>query len=150
MRAASPKRRRPSSWATSLSLQARVLAIVIGCLAGWILVALVGQYVRTYALEREAARLERHRQELLAENATLDAEIHRLRTDDQYIERLAREQLGMLRPGEMELVIVPRRTAGESRGPGAAPPGAAPPDSNALPPLITRIRDFLAHLLDAP
>jgi hypothetical protein len=124
---------------------------VIGCLAGWILVALVGQYVRTYALEREAAGLERHRQELLAENATLDAEIHRLRTDDQYIERLAREQLGMLRPGEMELVIVPRRTAAESRGPGgASPPGTAPPDSPTLPPLIARIRDFLAHLLDAP
>jgi hypothetical protein len=37
----------------------------------------------------------------------LRVEIQRLRTDDRYIERLAREQLGMLRPGEMELVVIP-------------------------------------------
>ncbi|HKV46351.1 MAG TPA: septum formation initiator family protein [bacterium] len=135
---------------TALSLQARVLAIVIGCLAGWILLALVGQYVRTYALEREAAGLERRRQELLAENATLGAEIHRLRTDDQYIERLAREQLGMLRPGEMELVIVPRRTAGGSRQEAAPRPEAVPPASPPLLDLIAWVRVFLAHLLGAP
>jgi hypothetical protein len=76
-------------------------------LVGWTVLGFAVQYFRTYALAREAARLERHREELLAENTALRAEIRRLRTDDQYLERLAREQLGMLRPGEMELVIVP-------------------------------------------
>lgn len=76
-------------------------------LVGWTVLGFAVQYFRTYALAREAARLERHREELLAENTALLAEIRRLRTDDQYLERLAREQLGMLRPGEIELVIVP-------------------------------------------
>lgn len=88
-------------------LRPRLLTIALGCLAGWMVVALGAQYLRTYTLAREAARLERHRQGLRIENATLRAEITRLQTDDRYIERLAREQLGMLRPDEVELVIVP-------------------------------------------
>jgi len=71
------------------------------------LLAVAVQHFRTYTLVREAARLERHRDDLVLGNAALRVEIQRLRTDDRYIERLAREQLGMLRPGEMELVVIP-------------------------------------------
>jgi hypothetical protein len=74
---------------------------------GWSVVGFALQYVRTYTLAREAGRLERRRQVLLSENASLRSEIQRLRTDDQYLEQLARQELGMLRPGEMEMVIVP-------------------------------------------
>ena len=97
-----PRRR---AWPHTLTGRLAVLAAA--ALVCWTVVAFGVQYVRTYSLAREAARLERHRQDLLVQNATLLAEIRRLRTDDQYIERLAREQLGMLRPGEIELVIVP-------------------------------------------
>jgi len=83
------------------------LLLAAASLVGWTVLGFAVQYVRTYTLAREAVRLERHRQDLLAENAALLAEIQRLRTDDQYLEHLAREQLGMLRAGEMELVIVP-------------------------------------------
>lgn len=38
---------------------------------------------------------------LLHENEQLRARIHRLRTDDRTLERLAREQLGFTRPGEI-------------------------------------------------
>jgi cell division protein FtsB len=93
------------------SLEAHVLVLIAASLVGWIVLGFTVQYFRTYTLAREAARLERHRRDLLAENASLLAEIQRLRTDDQYLERLAREQLGMLRPGEMELVIVPAGSA---------------------------------------
>jgi hypothetical protein len=71
------------------------------------LLAVAVQHFRTYTLVREAARLERHRDDLVMGNAALRVEIQRLRTDDRYIERLAREQLGMLRPGEMEMVVIP-------------------------------------------
>jgi cell division protein FtsL len=81
--------------------------LAVASLVGWTVLGCAVQYFRTYTLAREAARLERHREDLVAENAALLMEIRRLRTDDQYLERLAREQLGMLRPGEMELVIVP-------------------------------------------
>lgn len=96
----SPLRRTPS-------IGTRLLMIAAASLVGWTVLGVALQYFRTYALAREAARLERHREDLLAGNAALLAEIRRLRTDDQYLERLAREQLGMLGPGEIELVIVP-------------------------------------------
>jgi len=97
-------------------LRTRLLAAGAGSLAGWMLLAVGVQHLRTYALVREAARLERHRHDLFAENAVLREEIQRLRTDDRYIERLAREQLGMLRPGEVELIMTPtsdQRPGGE-------------------------------------
>jgi cell division protein FtsL len=88
-------------------LRTRLLVAGAGSLAGWMLLAVAVQHFRTYTLVREAARLERHRDDLVLGNAALRVEIQRLRTDDRYIERLAREQLGMLRPGEMELVVIP-------------------------------------------
>jgi cell division protein FtsB len=110
------------------SLETRLLVLVAGSLVGWIVLGLTVQYFRTYALAREAARLEQHRRDLLAENASLLAEIQRLRTDDQYLERLAREQLGMLRPGEMELVIVPAGSARRQSERETATPEAAQTD----------------------
>lgn len=93
------------------SLTGRLAMLVAAVVLGWTVLAFAVQYVRTYALAREAGRLERYRHDLLVQNAALLAEIRRLRTDDQYIERLARQQLGMLRPGELELVIVPAAPA---------------------------------------
>lgn len=89
------------------SLTSRLAVLVAAAVVCWTVLAFGVQYVRTYTLAREAARLERHQRDLLVQNASLLGEIRRLRTDDQYIERLAREQLGMLRPGEIALVIVP-------------------------------------------
>lgn len=91
------------------------------------MVALSTQYARTYTLARQAARLEQRRRALIAQNELLREEIHRLQTDDRYIERLARQQLGLVRPGEIELLIVPAgHGAGATTAAGAHPPGAAP------------------------
>ena len=92
----------------------RLMMVAAGSVVCWTVVAFSVQYFRTYTLAREATRLERRRHDLLAQNASLRAEIERLRTDDRYLERLARGQLGMLRPGEIELVIV---QAGSTRQP---------------------------------
>ena len=53
-------------------------------------------------------RYEKERQELLSladklkqENQELREEIERLKTDSSHLERLAREQLGMVKPGEL-------------------------------------------------
>jgi cell division protein DivIC len=88
-------------------------------------VALSIQYARTLSLARQADRLETRREALIVENQALRGEIHRLRTDDQYIEQLAREQLGLLKPGEVELQIV-SPPSGASAAPEAAPPGSPP------------------------
>jgi cell division protein FtsB len=88
-----------------------LLWLVAASLVGWTVVGFALEYVRTYTLAREAVRLEERRQALVRANAALAEEIQRLRTDDQYLEQLARQELGMLRPGEMELVIVPQTPA---------------------------------------
>lgn len=85
-----------------------VLALAAAAFLG----AFGAQYLRTAALAREAARLERHRLDLLAENAKLREEIRRLQSDDAYIEQLARRELGLVRPGEIELLIVPADRTG--------------------------------------
>ena len=48
---------------------------------------------------------------LLHENEQLRTRIHRLRTDDRTLERLAREQLGFTRPGEVIYRFGNRRDA---------------------------------------
>ncbi len=109
------------------------------------LLAVGAQHLHTYTLAREAARMEQRRQGLLAENAALRVEIQRLRTDDQYIERLAREQLGMVRPGEMELVLMP---AAAQRAGGQAPARARGEQPRETSQGIGRaIREAAGHVL---
>jgi cell division protein FtsL len=64
--------------------------------------------VRAYLNQRaEIAELERQVQQLDDSNAKLRAEISRLH-DPAELERRARECLGMVRPGEVALVIGPK------------------------------------------
>ncbi len=136
------------------SLAGRLAMLVVAIVVCWTVLAFGVQYIRTYTLAREAARLERHRQDLLVQNASLLGEIRRLRTDDQYIEQLARDQLGMLRPGEIELVIVPADPAKRhsERDPARTEvtPSAGRLDSakQALRHLIEAARESAERLLD--
>jgi cell division protein FtsL len=74
-----------------------------------------GAYWDTYQIRREAARLERERDELRRQNAQLREEIRLLNTPE-YVERIAREQLGLVKPGEVAVILV------------APSPGPARPD----------------------
>lgn len=65
--------------------------------------------LRVYHLTRQVAELEHQRHALLQENRKLREEIRRL-YDPAYVERLAREQLGLVRPGEIAVVLVPEPT----------------------------------------
>ncbi len=106
----------------------QLLKCAVACAALAMLVALSAQYGRTYSLAREAARLEQHRRDLVNANALLREEIRRLQTDDRYIERLAREQLGLVRPGEIELLVVPQGSlppSGAARGEATITPESA-------------------------
>lgn len=146
--AARPEPRR-RAWPHTLTGQLAVLAAV--AVVCWTVVAFGLQYVRTYSLAREAARLERHRQDLLVQNASLLAEIRRLRTDDQYIERLAREQLGMLRPGEIELVIVPLAATKRhsERDPATVQVTGPPPDRlDSAKELLQRVTAIVRDLME--
>ncbi len=53
------------------------------------------------ALQSHRAALEAHRDQLAAENAAFRTRIQKLRSDDRYIERLIRRELGYARPDEL-------------------------------------------------
>ena len=76
-----------------------VLALAVGSLFGDRgILQLVDQKER-------AAKLAQELEDLRAENLRLAAEIQSLRTDARAIERLAREELGLARPGETVFLI---------------------------------------------
>jgi cell division protein FtsL len=68
-------------------------------------VAFGGAYWDEYQLGREAAGLTRELERLQRQNAQLREEIRLLNTPE-YIERLAREQLGLVKPGEIAVILV--------------------------------------------
>jgi cell division protein FtsB len=84
-------------------------------------------FLEWYALTREVARLTVVRRDLQEQNAVLREEMRLLQTP-AYIERLAREQLGLVRPGEVAILIL--RTPAPAPPP---PPGRIERDSRSLP-----------------
>jgi len=93
MRLSRPSRRR---W---------LLYVGVCIVTAFVLVSFGETYLRVFQLKREAARLEEERQELQRQNAQLREEIKLLQTSE-YVERLARERLGLVKPGEIALRIV--------------------------------------------
>jgi len=89
-----------------LRKKAAILAsiiVVVGLLVGSLfgdrgLLQLVSQRQRADALAREIEQLK-------ADNSRLAVEIGALRRDPSAIERLAREELGLVRPGETVFLI---------------------------------------------
>ncbi len=75
-----------------------------------------------YRLERAAAELARTKQQLQDQNDLLHEEIRLLHTSG-YIEKLAREQLGLVKPGEIAILVV---------HPPPPPPAAATPHAEQV------------------
>ena len=118
-----PSRRAIPRWLASLA----VLGIVV-------VVAMVfgSAYWDTYQIKREAGRLARERDDLRRQNAQLREEIRLLNTPE-YVERIAREQLGLVKPGEVAVILVapspapaPAEPAVNGGGPKPNAPLAAP------------------------
>jgi cell division protein FtsB len=79
-------------------------ALVLGLIVILIGVASAG-VVRQYLAQRaEIARLEQEIRSIEADRARLEEEVDRLH-DPAYLERLARECLGMVKPGEIRFVV---------------------------------------------
>jgi cell division protein FtsL len=76
--------------------------------------AVVGQrgLVESYRARQQYLALEAQVQQLEADNARLREEARRLREDPAAIERIARRELGLARPGEVVVVVksIPPRT----------------------------------------
>lgn len=82
----------------------------------------------------EKAKLEERNFLLHKENESLRERIDRIRHDDAYLEKIAREELGLVRPGE----IIYRFGVSESKkkraGAFSAPAVPPPPSSERKPP----------------
>jgi cell division protein FtsB len=79
------------------------LAIAVTATTALIAVVIFGSrgLLHLQTLTREQDELGRRITLLLHENEQLRERIHHLRTDDRTLERLARDQLGFTRPGEV-------------------------------------------------
>jgi cell division protein FtsB len=87
-----------------------------------------------YAQQRSIAAEEAKLALLSEENARLEQRLARLQ-DPDYIEKLAREQLGMVRPGEISYVVVP-------------PEASAPEPEPAKPKQVPWYKSFWNWLKD--
>ena len=76
-----------------------IIALMVGSLFG------DRGILQLMAQRQRALELAREIEEVRAENLRLAAEIRALRTDPRAIERIAREQLGLARPGETVFLI---------------------------------------------
>jgi cell division protein FtsB len=83
-----------------------------------------------WRLRGEKTKLDEANYRLQKENEALRQRIAKLRTDDFYLEKLAREELNLVRPGEV-IYRFPSSEARKSRaaavsaGPSELPPSAA-------------------------
>jgi len=94
---------------------AKYKATWIACvvaLALFIVAAIFGDHglMHVLRLRDDQRQLERLAFELAQRNEQLRARIRRLQTEDWYVEKLARERLGMTRPGELVYRVVPPRS----------------------------------------
>ncbi len=94
--------------------------VVLLAAVGVLLVSFVRSAARAYGLDRQVRELERARVQLVAQNERLRAEIRRLH-DPRTIERIAREELGFVRPGEIAVVLLPASTRNGPASPGRSP-----------------------------
>ncbi|MGH9757468.1 MAG: septum formation initiator family protein [Candidatus Acidiferrales bacterium] len=69
--------------------------------------------------EKQAAELHNQINQLDQENRKLQGRVERLKTDPAAIERIAREQMGLARPGEMIFPLAPQ--PGDSQSAPAQP-----------------------------
>jgi cell division protein FtsB len=89
-------------------LKPRALGTVALAVAALAIVAYGGQSLaRVWQMTREVKSLEREIVRLRADTAELSAAVTRLRSDPESIEKVARETLGFVKPGERVLKLPP-------------------------------------------
>jgi cell division protein FtsB len=85
---------------------------------------------RTLQLRQELASLRAHNAALAAENQRLEREAEALRDDPEAIERVARTELGWVRPGEIIVDLSPPSPGGAAARP--ATEGRVPEPGRAV------------------
>ncbi len=71
----------------------------------FVLIIIGGKAVQGYEMRREARAIQQRVEQLRQENRRLSDELDYLRSDE-YIEKVAREELGLVRPGDVAVAII--------------------------------------------
>lgn len=89
-------------------MRGRVLMLVAFGATALLTLTYGGQSLaRVWQMKQEVESLEREIGALRAETGRLTAVVNRLRTDPDFIEQVAREDLGLVKPGDRVLKLPP-------------------------------------------
>ena len=108
------------------------LAAVILLLSIYTMVGERGVF-HLWRLRGEKAQLDEQNFRLQRENETLRRRISRLRHDDLYLEKIAREELNLVRPGEVIYRFPPSNTRKMRAGALSDPASESPPSAAQKP-----------------
>jgi hypothetical protein len=92
---------------------------------------------RYFTVRSEIAALHKEERALDGRITALTEQKARF-SSDQEVERLARQELAMVRPGEVAFVIVTPKPARQVRAPEVGPGGLEAPERPARPSLLSR------------
>ncbi|MFV1950711.1 MAG: septum formation initiator family protein [Nitrospinota bacterium] len=92
----------------------RILILLIVSVVFFVFLILITVFsekgiIHIYHLNKKLVVIKADIDRLQNENQRLKREIHALRTDFSYIEKIAREDLGLVKPGELVLEFVQKR-----------------------------------------
>jgi len=90
--------------------------------------------LRLWRLRGEKMMLEEKNFLLQKENETLRERIYRIRHDDRYLEKIAREELGRVRPGEIIYRFPSPESKRNKSGAISEPPAGLPRSWEQKPP----------------
>ncbi|MCL6560745.1 MAG: septum formation initiator family protein [Firmicutes bacterium] len=103
-----PKRSYPRRKSFNLS-RSKLPTIVMLILLGYLAITFGSQLTRLSSMNRDVQNIKQQVQELQQKNAALREEL-RLVQSDAYVEKTAREKLGLVKQGETRVVAVPQGT----------------------------------------
>lgn len=103
------------SWSSQSWILPGLLLLFVLPLLGYAGYSVADRWYQGYQLSREEAALRTDITRLREENLRLQAELKDVRSD-AYIESVAREQLGLVKPGDRAIVLVgPPRAAAQAK-----------------------------------
>ncbi len=110
----------------------RVLFLLLFVFVGYRFFAGPYGFIQIHSLWQEKKNLEAESKMLQAQMVDLEIEKKRLENDEFYIEKQARERLGMVKEGEKVYKFVPFKEAPSDSSQKTPPSGEVPSESDSL------------------
>ena len=79
------------------------LLMLLGCVFSIVIYSCLGErgLMNVLSMRKELQKIQQVNKSLVEENESLEAYSYLLKNDTHYIEKIAREELGLLKPGEV-------------------------------------------------